>query len=220
MKERTVYIYGLTDPNGYIRYVGQSVNPQARYEQHMADDADTPKTRWIQGLSKNGSKPGLIILEKTDQPTANFAEKWWMTLGKKRGWQLSNSKSVPGKNPNFTELFAEQLREDFEQFAIDHDLVLLVTRRHIYQATRALHILIGVILGVFIGWNTYLLELTFQSPLLVAICYGFVCFVIIAHLNFLWATGSFKKNARKNLTLSGVALLHVLASVLASKVAA
>lgn len=192
MKNRVVFIYALTDPAGNIRYVGQSVNPQIRYEQHIADSADTPKTKWIRELSRMGAKPELVILEKTDKINADYTEKWWMALGRKRGWQLSNVKTAPGRNPNFAELFTEQLREDFEQFVIEHDPVIFITRQHVKVIAFWLRVVIGIIVGAFIGWSAYSLEMRTGSTDMGAVYYGLTMFLSLSHLNFLWATGMFK----------------------------
>lgn len=213
-KNRTVYIYALTDPDGHIGYIGQSVNPWMRYDQHMCETADTQKGKWIRSLKDRGAKPGLAILQKTDKSDANYIEKWWIILGRSRGWQLSNMGQPTRKNPNFSELFAQQLKDDFESFKIEHDPVLLISRRHIQQAATALHVALGIIVGIILGWNTYLVEARFAPHPITAICYGIVPFIIISHGNFLWATGEFRKDMHKHLTMYGFALAPVLITVL------
>jgi len=213
-KNREIYIYALTDPDGHIRYIGQSVDPLVRYDQHIGETADTPKGRWIRELKSRGAKPGLTILEKTDKSNANYVEKWWITLGHSRGWQLCNVGKPTRKNPSFGDLFSKQLRDDFDKFKIEHDPVVLITRGHIRQAATALHVLLGVVVGVILGWHTYLIEASVVPNPIAAIFYGFVPFLIIAHGNYLWATGKFKKDMQNNLTIYGVALAPVLVTVL------
>ncbi len=213
-KNRTVYIYALMDPDGHIGYIGQSVNPWMRYDQHMCETADTQKGKWIRSLKDRGAKPGLAILQKTDKSDANYVEKWWIILGRSRGWQLSNMGQPTRKNPNFSELFAQQLKDDFDNFKIEHDPVIFISRRHIQRMATTLHVMLGVLIGIFLGWHTYLLEASIGSNQIAAVCYGLVVFLVMSHANFLWATGEFKKNTYKNLTLYGVSILPVLVTAL------
>lgn len=74
------YIYGLTCPvEKTIKYVGQSKNPETRYKQHLRDaekKSNTEKQKWIRGLNDKKIKPGIIILEKTeDEVQARILEE-------------------------------------------------------------------------------------------------------------------------------------------------
>ncbi len=67
---RKAYIYALLCPDEQkVRYVGKSLDPTARYKQHIAL-ADRPKDRppsarhrWLEELKDRGLEPELAILE-------------------------------------------------------------------------------------------------------------------------------------------------------------
>ncbi len=196
-----VYIYGLTDPNGNIGYVGQSMNPRIRYNDHLRDTVDTPKTRWIRDLLDTGQKPGLIILDKAEKGDANYVEQWWIVLGKQHGWPLTNSGKPTNRIPNFGGMFSEHLREEFEQFMIESEPVFLLTKGHIRQSIFAFRIILGLILGLIFGWSVYNFEIQIGHPFVVAIFYAFVAFVVTAYSGFFWAIDEFKRLGGKKLAL-------------------
>lgn len=64
------YIYTLSDNKG-VRYVGQTLNPQRRYNAHcslLQNNKNTHKDRWIRSLLKKNIKPTLDIVLKTTNP--------------------------------------------------------------------------------------------------------------------------------------------------------
>ena len=84
-----VYIYLLVDPRTrHVRYVGQSTDPHRRYKEHITDEADTPKTRWLREMPM---LPELVIVERSNEEWAHEREQFWIDLGRKLGWQLTNS---------------------------------------------------------------------------------------------------------------------------------
>ena len=182
-----VYIYGLTDPNGSIKYIGKSGNPRVRYDQHLADHADTPKTRWIRELLSNGYKPGLIILEKVDPQQAYFTETWWIVLGRSRGWALTNVGLPTRHSPNFGDLFAQQLKEEFDQFRLEHDLVLFISRGQIQRLAYVLRLGVAVFIAVAYGWSIYFFQMSFLGSWESALFYGFAACGITCYTNFFWA---------------------------------
>lgn len=62
VRDLAVYIYGLTDPDGCIRYVGKSSNPRARIASHCSPTAARNVYAWTRWLAATGAKPGLVIL--------------------------------------------------------------------------------------------------------------------------------------------------------------
>jgi len=93
IKSKSIYIYGLTDPvTGEIRYIGKSIRPIERLANHCNEVSKCHRSNWIQGLRKQGLKPGMVILERIngDWPWQE-SEKYWISYGRKNGWDLVNN---------------------------------------------------------------------------------------------------------------------------------
>lgn len=90
------YIYMLLDPLGnMVGYVGKSINPEARFYQHLADRCTNKgKVGWIAKLRELGTKPLLYILEETDTKHEFIREKFWIDEAFKLGYQLLNIAEV------------------------------------------------------------------------------------------------------------------------------
>ena len=92
ISNETVFIYGLVDPiSNEIRYVGKSVDPEGRLEQHIKDQSHVYRTYWIRSLLKRGLKPTCIILERVE-PSNDWeaSERYWIAYGHEQGWRLTN----------------------------------------------------------------------------------------------------------------------------------
>lgn len=86
--EKNVYkysfIYALCSPfNGAVRYVGQSVNPEKRYKQHIYQSRrdsykNRPKKIWIRRLESIGMKPEMKILERCTNEKGDDCEAQWI----------------------------------------------------------------------------------------------------------------------------------------------
>lgn len=87
-----VYIYALKSPSGDIRYIGVTNNLALRLAQHLEDKSNTPKSRWIQRLLADDTKPELMELEKVPAEKAAETERKWLEVAKKEGWRLTNSR--------------------------------------------------------------------------------------------------------------------------------
>lgn len=184
-----VFIYALTDEQNRVRYVGQSVDPHFRYQRHLQDMTGSPKSEWIQSVIKAGGAPGLVLLDKVDKADANYQEKWWITLGRKRGWDLTNVAN-PSANPvSFQDMFLETLKDELTQFSAEHDPVLMITRRHIQTVATVTKIVVGLLLGAAMGYAGYSAEFRATGVAPIALFYGFVSFTFTAHLFFLWGMG-------------------------------
>ena len=87
-----IYIYGLQDPTtNEIRYVGKTNNPKKRLMFHLyCNDTNKHKSNWIMSLKKTGTKPNLLILEKTNEIEWEEREKHWIKYGRDNGWRLTN----------------------------------------------------------------------------------------------------------------------------------
>lgn len=104
--ENTVYIYALTHPDTReIRYIGSSVDPEYRLEQHIENALaarstatgiewigfkPTPKDYWICCLLSEDKKPGMIILDSCDEPERRQVEKTWIKLAVKNRLNILN----------------------------------------------------------------------------------------------------------------------------------
>lgn len=104
-------IYALIDPRTrQIRYVGQSSDPERRYQQHINAAEDTPKGVWIQELRAMDQLPDFILIDECEDAEAFYLENWWILIGKRQGWPLTN-----GTNPG-----EWRAQEDFKQIFDAH----------------------------------------------------------------------------------------------------
>jgi hypothetical protein len=92
---KPIYIYALVDPeNGDIRYIGKSIRPEKRLQNHMNEVSNCHRSHWLQSLKKQGAKPDLLILEEIrgDWPWQH-SERYWIARGRREGWLLTNNTS-------------------------------------------------------------------------------------------------------------------------------
>ena len=91
-KYEPVFIYALIDPRDYkIRYIGKSISPGQRYEQHMHDkEYNAGKIGWIEGLQIRNMQPVMKILEVANEKNWKKRERWWIVRGREFGWPLLN----------------------------------------------------------------------------------------------------------------------------------
>jgi len=89
-------IYGLKDPrDGTIRYIGRSVQPERRYQEHLSDRTNRLKASWIDDLRGEELEPTLEILEEVgEEQVASVIEARWIQRGIDEGWPLTNA-TVP-----------------------------------------------------------------------------------------------------------------------------
>lgn len=87
------YIYGLVDPHtDEIRYIGKSIRPYQRIQNHMNDTGSCHRVHWLQSLKKLGLKPHVIILDRiADEDDWQALEKYWIALGYDMDWPLTNN---------------------------------------------------------------------------------------------------------------------------------
>lgn len=92
MKYDPVYIYALIDPrDDKIRYIGKSISPERRYEQHLHEkEINEGKIGWINGLQMRGMQPEMKILEVAHEKNWEKRERWWIKRGREFGWPLLN----------------------------------------------------------------------------------------------------------------------------------
>lgn len=89
------YIYGLIDPETEeIRYVGKSIRPTQRLQNHMNEVSNCHRSHWLQSLKRRGLKPELMILESVhgEWPWQE-SERYWIKRLKDAGCRLTNNTS-------------------------------------------------------------------------------------------------------------------------------
>ena len=90
-----VYIYGLCDPEtDEIRYIGKSIRPVERLQNHMNERSNCHRSHWLQSLKSRGLMPTMVILEELigEWPWQE-AERYWIARGRRIGWRLTNNTS-------------------------------------------------------------------------------------------------------------------------------
>lgn len=95
------YVYALSDPRTHeTRYVGQSMNPNHRHEEHVAvvtrrlpeEAASSSLRTWIRSLLDEGLEPEMTILEATSKGNVNRAEERWVQTLRAEGAHLLNDR--------------------------------------------------------------------------------------------------------------------------------
>ena len=98
MDHRLASVYGLKDRrNDEIFYVGMSIDPYARYGQHLAFRvARDAKENRILAMRKEGLMPELVILEK-DIPIKKIYDRevYWIRHYSDLGIRLTNTNGLP-----------------------------------------------------------------------------------------------------------------------------
>lgn len=162
------YIYALVDPRDKrIRYIGQTDNLSRRLQEHSKDIAGTVKVRWLAELKALGLVPAVIILGEHDGDYVSYWENWWIVLGRRQGWPLTN-----GTNPgewrvanDFSAIFSEQLlrlQQDYDANCetINHEAIeraigqeRSVSQERLSKAHDGWWFLLYVFVGLFISFG-------------------------------------------------------------------
>lgn len=106
MTKRTWTIYALTDPRTEeVRYVGVSVRPKARYNEHLSNAVKGGRTHrdcWIRSLIYQEIRPGYLVLEEVPEESWQERERYWIAYYRERG-HLTNitdgGEGLPGYVP-------------------------------------------------------------------------------------------------------------------------
>lgn len=122
-EHKYIYIYGLYGPNSKsrCRYVGKTVNPEARLRQHRElghrfPHHPTDKSynynrelyQWVNILIVKGQKPSMVILEQCDYGIGDIRELYWITKMRAQ-YSLFNKDSI-GSRTHAKALDREWLR--------------------------------------------------------------------------------------------------------------
>lgn len=100
-----IYFYALKDPETLaIRYIGQTVNPDNRYRNHIygaKKNNKTHKERWIIQLLRKNLMPIFVILweEVMTANAANDFETYMIQYYKDIGYNLTNMEDRGRNNP-------------------------------------------------------------------------------------------------------------------------
>lgn len=87
----TTFIYELIDPRtGQTRYVGKTDRPDRRLDQHLIDNHNQFKQRWIQELAQLSLRPKLTILDEVPSNQWVEHERQWIQRKKDSGCDLLN----------------------------------------------------------------------------------------------------------------------------------
>lgn len=92
---KPVYIYALVDPEtDQIRYIGKSIRPKERLQNHMNEKSNCHRSHWLQSLKKKGLKPHLVIIEEIYGAWPwQESERYWIAYARKHDWPLTNNTS-------------------------------------------------------------------------------------------------------------------------------
>jgi hypothetical protein len=89
------HIYALLDPEtGAPRYIGQTIRPKERLQNHMNEISNCHRSHWLQSLKRRGLKPEMVTLATVEGGWPwQLEERWWIALGRRLGWPLTNNTS-------------------------------------------------------------------------------------------------------------------------------
>lgn len=86
-----IAIYVLRDPRtNKVRYVGKSVDPQKRFQTHLACQWNYHCARWIRGLKSQGLCPILEVADWVDSLEWVFYEREFIRIFRLYGAELTN----------------------------------------------------------------------------------------------------------------------------------
>jgi len=89
--DRPWFIYVLKDPRtDEVRYVGWTINPKRRFQNHVHEKAPDHKARWVQSLLRAGLQPSGEIVETGLGPGWADRERWWIKYHREHGSRLTN----------------------------------------------------------------------------------------------------------------------------------
>ncbi len=116
MKERQWTVYALSDPRTKeVRYIGVSVRPKARYNEHLSravKGGNTHRDCWIRSLLIQEIRPDYSVLEVTTADNWQERERFWIAEYRSSG-HLTNltdgGDGLPGYVPT------PELREKWSQ---------------------------------------------------------------------------------------------------------
>jgi hypothetical protein len=90
---RNIHVYTLHDPSGDIRYVGITVDPGKRLQDHLRSPATekTYKSRWVAKLLREGQVPHMTVIQTLPASCWEAAERYWIAYFREAGCALTNT---------------------------------------------------------------------------------------------------------------------------------
>lgn len=86
-----IFIYALNCPvTGKTRYIGQTIDPDRRLEEHLAAKYVWHSARWIKSLRVKKMRPVMEILDVVPDTEADFWETEYIQSYLERGFDLTN----------------------------------------------------------------------------------------------------------------------------------
>jgi group I intron endonuclease len=136
--ETKIYIYSLSDPRtNEVRYIGKSVNPKRRLNEHLKKFTGSHKSNWIKSLLNIGLMPIIEIVEICNDSNWCEREKYWIsqfgnltngTEGGEDGRMLSSVRKRMSiinsgvNNPNYGKKASEETRKKISESLINRNL--------------------------------------------------------------------------------------------------
>jgi hypothetical protein len=91
MGEKQVYIYGITDEHGTVRYVGKSVDVSRRFSDHLKETQRTyPLYTWLRKQQREGCQVGCVVLASATGPDWQSLERAVIAQYRQDGYALLN----------------------------------------------------------------------------------------------------------------------------------
>ena len=88
MDNKIVKIYGISDNNGYVRYIGKtSRSLELRLKEHISDKKRGHKHYW---LKKLGDNVNIFLIDEISNDESNYWEIFYIQLFKSWGFNLIN----------------------------------------------------------------------------------------------------------------------------------
>lgn len=90
----TSFVYALIDPNGWVRYVGQSTEPVRRLGNHLLAGSQLVQG-WVRELAARGGAPRFVVLEQCARGLIDERELMWIARFADAGAPLLNQVDTP-----------------------------------------------------------------------------------------------------------------------------
>jgi hypothetical protein len=123
------YIYTLSCPDGNIRYVGKSIDPKRRLNEHIKNynKSISYKNNWIKSLIEKGEYPIISIIDEVEYEDSSFFEIFWICQIKSWGFNLTNL-TLGGEGTIGYKFTFEQIQKMKKPKSIEHKIKIRNTQ--------------------------------------------------------------------------------------------